>query len=59
MEIIDDLVNQPWFKNKKTLSIYSQGLTQSTDATDKVNALINAHIKVPIIKIVSARKISS
>ncbi len=46
MEIIDDLVNQPWFKNKKTLSIYSQGLTQSTDATDKVNALINAHIKV-------------
>jgi assimilatory nitrate reductase catalytic subunit len=42
MEIIDDLVNQPWFKNKKTLSIYSQGLTQSTDATDKVNALINA-----------------
>lgn len=46
MEIIDDLVNQPWFNNKKTLSIYSQGITQSTDATDKVNALINAHIKV-------------
>ncbi len=45
MDVIDDLVNQPWFKGKKTLSIYSQGLTQSTDATDKVNALINAHIK--------------
>ncbi|MBC8493892.1 MAG: molybdopterin-dependent oxidoreductase [Candidatus Thioglobus sp.] len=44
MALIDDLVNQPWFKDKKTLSIYSQGLTQSTDATDKVNALINAHI---------------
>lgn len=44
MTLIDDLVNQPWFKDKKTLSIYSQGLTQSTDATDKVNALINAHI---------------
>lgn len=46
MDIINDLVNQSWFKDKKTLSIYSQGLTQSTDATDKVNALINAHINV-------------
>ncbi len=45
MTIINDLVNQDWFRNKKTLSVYSQGLTQSTDATDKVNALINAHIK--------------
>lgn len=45
MALIDDLVNQPWFKDKKTLSVYSQGITQSTDATDKVNALINAHIK--------------
>lgn len=44
MEIINDLPNQEWFKNKKVLSVYSQGLTQSTDATDKVNALINAHI---------------
>ena len=44
MEIINDLPNQTWFKNKKVLSVYSQGLTQSTDATDKVNALINAHI---------------
>ena len=44
MDLINDLVNQPWFKDKKTLSIYSQGLTQSTDATDKVNALINVHI---------------
>jgi assimilatory nitrate reductase catalytic subunit len=43
--LIDDLVNQPWFRDKKTLSLYSQGLTQSTDATDKVNSLINAHIK--------------
>ena len=45
MDLIDNLPKQDWFKNKKTLSIYSQGLTQSTDATDKVNALINAHIK--------------
>ncbi|MCH9645198.1 MAG: molybdopterin-dependent oxidoreductase [Proteobacteria bacterium] len=45
MALINDLVNQPWFKDKKTLSVYSQGITQSTDATDKVNALINAHIK--------------
>ncbi|WP_428087012.1 molybdopterin-dependent oxidoreductase [Candidatus Thioglobus sp.] len=44
MALINDLPNQEWFKNKKVLSIYSQGLTQSTDATDKVNALINAHI---------------
>lgn len=44
MDIINDLPNQPWFKDKKTLSIYFQGLTHSTDATDKVNALINAHI---------------
>lgn len=45
MEIILDLPNQPWFKNKKVLSIYSQGITQTTDATEKVNALINTHIK--------------
>lgn len=45
MTLINDLPNREWFKNKKTLSIYSQGLTQSTDATEKVNALINAHIK--------------
>ncbi|BAS68034.1 molybdopterin oxidoreductase family protein [Bathymodiolus septemdierum thioautotrophic gill symbiont] len=45
MVLINDLPNQDWFKNKKTLSVYSQGLTQSTDATEKVNALINAHIK--------------
>ena len=44
MALINELPNQPWFKDKKTLSVYSQGLTQSTDATDKVNALINAHI---------------
>ncbi|HIF47970.1 molybdopterin-dependent oxidoreductase [Candidatus Thioglobus sp.] len=44
LDIINDLPNQEWFKNKKVLSIYSQGLTQSTDATDKVNSLINAHI---------------
>lgn len=45
LAFINNLPNQDWFKNKKTLSIYSQGLTQSTDATDKVNSLINAHIK--------------
>jgi assimilatory nitrate reductase catalytic subunit len=44
MVIINNLPHQPWFKDKKVLSVYSQGLTQSTDATDKVNALINAHI---------------
>ncbi|WP_201339037.1 molybdopterin oxidoreductase family protein [Isorropodon fossajaponicum symbiont] len=44
MGIINNLPHQPWFKDKKVLSVYSQGLTQSTDATDKVNALINAHI---------------
>ncbi|CAC9445141.1 Assimilatory nitrate reductase large subunit (EC 1.7.99.4) [uncultured Gammaproteobacteria bacterium] len=44
MDIINNLPNQPWFKDKKVLSIYSQGITQSTDATDKVNALINVHI---------------
>lgn len=46
LDIINNLPNKNWFKNKKVLSIYSQGLTQSTDATDKVNSLINAHIKV-------------
>lgn len=44
MGIINNLPHQSWFKDKKVLSVYSQGLTQSTDATDKVNALINAHI---------------
>ncbi|SHN89931.1 Assimilatory nitrate reductase large subunit [Bathymodiolus heckerae thiotrophic gill symbiont] len=44
LDIINDLPNQEWFKNKKVLSVYSQGLTHSTDATDKVNSLINAHI---------------
>ncbi|WP_157834492.1 molybdopterin oxidoreductase family protein [Candidatus Ruthturnera calyptogenae] len=44
MDIINNLPHQFWFKEKKVLSVYSQGLTQSTDATDKVNALINAHI---------------
>ncbi len=44
LELINDLPNQVWFSDKKVLSVYSQGLTQSTDATDKVNSLINAHI---------------
>ena len=45
LEIIEQLHQQDWFANKKTLSIYSQGITQSSDATNKVNALINEHIK--------------
>lgn len=44
LEFIDQLPQLEWFKNKKTLTVYSQGITQSTDATDKVNAIINAHI---------------
>lgn len=44
LDIINSLQDQEWFTNKKTLSVYSQGLTQSTDGTIKVNALINAHI---------------
>ncbi len=44
LQVIDELQNQPWFKDKNVLSVYSQGLTQSTDGTIKVNALINAHI---------------
>jgi assimilatory nitrate reductase catalytic subunit len=44
LEIIAELQSKPWFKDKNVLSVYSQGLTQSTDGTLKVNALINAHI---------------
>jgi assimilatory nitrate reductase catalytic subunit len=44
LEIIGQLQDKKWFKDKKVLSVYSQGLTQSTDGTIKVNALINAHI---------------
>ncbi|KAA0442567.1 MAG: molybdopterin-dependent oxidoreductase [Candidatus Thioglobus sp.] len=45
MELIADLPERDWFKGKKVLSVYSQGLTQTTDATDKVNSLINMHIQ--------------
>lgn len=44
MVFINNLEKQDWFKDKKVLSIYSQGITQSSDATDKVNTLINKHI---------------
>jgi assimilatory nitrate reductase catalytic subunit len=44
LEIIENLEKYPWFKGK-VLSIYSQGITQSTDGTNKVNALINKHIE--------------
>lgn len=44
LEVISELQEKEWFKEKSVLSVYSQGLTQSTDGTLKVNALINAHI---------------
>jgi assimilatory nitrate reductase catalytic subunit len=34
-----------WFTNtEKTMSLYSQGVNQSTAGTDKVNAIINCHL---------------
>ena len=34
-----------WFsRSKKTLSLYSQGINQSSSGTDKVNAIINCHL---------------
>ncbi len=34
-----------WFaQNEKTLSLYSQGINQSTSGTDKVNAILNCHL---------------
>lgn len=34
-----------WFSiNEKTVSVYSQGINQSSSGTDKVNAIINCHL---------------
>ena len=34
-----------WFaENEKTLSLYSQGINQSTSGTDKINAILNCHL---------------
>lgn len=34
-----------WFKaTKKTVTVYSQGINQSSSGTDKVNAIINCHL---------------
>ncbi len=44
LDIIENLEQYDWFTGK-VLSIYSQGITQSFDATNKVNALINKHIE--------------
>lgn len=34
-----------WFaKTEKTISVYSQGVNQSSSGTDKVNAIINCHL---------------
>ncbi|NOT12798.1 MAG: molybdopterin-dependent oxidoreductase [Methylococcaceae bacterium] len=34
-----------WFaRNEKVMSIYSQGINQSSSGTDKVNAIINCHL---------------
>jgi len=34
-----------WFaSHEKTMSLYSQGINQSSSGTDKVNAIINCHL---------------
>ena len=35
---------QLFLKNKRALTIYSQGVNQSSSGTDKVNAIINCHL---------------
>ncbi len=36
--------NDLWLKSEKTVTVYSQGVNQSVDGTDKVNAIINCHL---------------
>jgi len=33
-----------WMRNEKVVTIYSQGVNQSTSGTDKVNAIVNCHL---------------
>lgn len=33
-----------WAENEKVVTIYSQGINQSTSGTDKVNAIVNCHL---------------
>lgn len=33
-----------WMKTEKVVTIYSQGVNQSTSGTDKVNAILNCHL---------------
>jgi assimilatory nitrate reductase catalytic subunit len=33
-----------WISNKRVVTIYSQGVNQSSDGSDKVNAIINCHL---------------
>ncbi len=33
-----------WAENEKVVTVYSQGINQSTSGTDKVNAIINCHL---------------
>ena len=33
-----------WVRNKKVVTVFSQGVNQSTSGTDKVNAIINCHL---------------
>ncbi|MBA3909588.1 MAG: nitrate reductase [Rhodobacter sp.] len=33
-----------WVKTEKVVTVYSQGINQSTSGTDKVNAIINCHL---------------
>lgn len=33
-----------WIRTKKVVTIYSQGVNQATDGSDKVNAILNCHL---------------
>ncbi len=33
-----------WITNKKVVTVYSQGINQSSSGTDKVNAILNCHL---------------
>ncbi len=39
-----DAFCQLWMATKKVVTIYSQGVNQSTSGTDKVNAILNCHL---------------
>lgn len=45
LDVIDIQRFYDWFaSNEKVLSLYSQGINQSSSGTDKVNAIINCHL---------------